>query len=105
MRLPSLGRILLRSLSLLLLGLGLRLGLGTGLDYLVGLGLVLLLRLCLLWHFLLVLPLLLPLPPDDSFAVGPGAGDPLGGVLADQEAVARAPHVLAPRGSIPAFKE
>ena len=39
--------------------------------------------------------------PDDSFAVGPGAGDPLGGVFADQEAVARTPHILAPRGGVP----
>ena len=43
--------------------------------------------------------------PDDSFAVGPGAGDPLGGVLADQEAVTWAPHILAPRGGVPAFTE
>ena len=43
--------------------------------------------------------------PDDSFAVWPGAGDPLGGVLADQEAVARAPHILAPGGRVPAFNK
>ena len=43
--------------------------------------------------------------PDDSFAVGPGAGDPLGGVLADQEAVARAPNVLAPRRGVPAVTQ
>ena len=71
MRLCLLGRVVLRSLLLLLglLGLGLRLGLlglglllglrlgllGLGLNDLVGLGLVFLLQLCLLRHLLLVL--------------------------------------------------
>ena len=38
--------------------------------------------------------------PNDSLAVGPGAGNPLGGIFADQQAVARASHVLTAGGSV-----
>lgn len=37
---------------------------------------------------------------DDPLAVGPGAGNSLGGALADEQAVARAPNVLFARRSI-----
>jgi hypothetical protein len=38
---------------------------------------------------------------DDSLAIGPGARNALAGVLADEQAVARAPHVLSSRGRVP----
>jgi len=37
---------------------------------------------------------------DDPLAVGPGAGNPLAAALADEEAVAGAPHVLTAWGGI-----
>jgi len=37
---------------------------------------------------------------DDSFTVRSGAGDLLGGALADQETVARTPHILAARWGV-----
>ena len=38
---------------------------------------------------------------DDPLAVGPGTGNPLAAALADEETVARAPHILPPGRGVP----